>query len=193
MSPEQKQTAMADVRNDIYSLGVIFSQMNLSYDAIILRCQKPIESRYQNISELTEAIRRRDRRKTRLIGALLALSFIMLTFLVYIQSLRIKNVDDAIVNGKAVIDQAMQEAGVAQHLDTLQSIQYLRTDFADRLQDGSKAYQQYLKEIGGEFSESELAEISNALMIYDGDKTKQMVTRFNQLKEDYDKKIMQGN
>ena len=48
MSPEQAQTPTADVRNDIYSLGVIFSQMDLGrgYRNIIKRCRKPIEQRY---------------------------------------------------------------------------------------------------------------------------------------------------
>ena len=193
MSPEQRLTAKADMRNDIYSLGVIFSQMDLGYSSILLRCQQPIESRYQNISELADAIRSRDKRKAKIIWAVLALLIIMLAFLVYDQSLRAKRVDDAIVNGKVMIDKAIQEAGVAQHLDTLQNLRYLRRDFLNRLQDGSKTYQQYLKEIGDEYSESELAEITNALMNYDGEQTKQIVTRYNQLKEEYDRKIMQGD
>lgn len=193
MSPEQMKTAVADVRNDIYSLGVIFSQMNLGYDSIILRCQKPIESRFQNISELVNAIRRRDKIKTKLGWGVFALLLIVLSFLVLAQSFKAKRVDDAIVNGKVVIDKAIQEAGVAQHLDTLQNLKYLRTDFLDRLQDGNHAYQQYLKEIGGEYFESELAEIANALMIYDGEQTKQIVTKYDQLKEAYDKAIEEGD
>ena len=31
MSPEQMQTAVADVRNDIYSLGILFGEMQLGY------------------------------------------------------------------------------------------------------------------------------------------------------------------
>lgn len=193
MSPEQRLTAGADVRNDIYSLGVIFSQMNLGYGSIITRCQKPIESRYQNISELTDAIRRRDRSKAGLFWAGLALLFVVLAFLVYHQPSQTNRVDDAISNGKAVIDKAIQEGGIAQHLDTLQNMLYLRRDFAERLQDGSNAYKQYMKEIDGKFSEKELAEITNALMIYDGELTKQIVIKYNQLKEAYDKQFVQGD
>lgn len=60
MSPEQKQTAKADVRNDIYSLGVIMQQMDFGtlYHIIIKRCMAPIERRYQNTKELLHGIAR---------------------------------------------------------------------------------------------------------------------------------------
>lgn len=61
MSPEQKERPQADVRNDIYSLGVIMEQMKLgrSYQYIINRCKAPIENRFQNIGELQDAFSRR--------------------------------------------------------------------------------------------------------------------------------------
>lgn len=187
MSPEQMQTAVADVRNDIYSLGVIFSQMNFGYGSIIARCEKPIEKRYQNIKELADAIKRHDRIKTRLLWAIVGVLIIVLVVMLSPQSPRDRSTDDAIADGKVLIDKAMQEAGLAQHLDTLQSLKYLRMDLFERIHDGSNAYQQYLNKISGEYSESELAEIANALTIYEGNKTKQIVTRYNQLKEAYDK------
>ncbi len=60
MSPEQKQTSKADVRNDIYSLGVIMQQMDLGilYHIIIKRCMAPIERRYQNTKDLLDGIAR---------------------------------------------------------------------------------------------------------------------------------------
>ena len=192
MSPEQRLTDVADVRNDIYSLGVVFKQMDLGYGSIITRCLKPIESRYQNISELTDAIRSHERSKAGLFWVGLALLFIV-AFLMYNHLPSAKPVDDAISNGKAVIDKTIQEGGIVQHLDTLHDLRYLRTDFAERLQDGSNAYKQYMKEIDGKFSKKELAEITDALMIYDGELTKQIVIKYNQLKEEYDKQFVQGD
>ena len=48
-------------------------------------------------------------------------------------------------------------------------------------------------EIRGNFSENEMAEITNALVVYDGNLTTKILNRYNQLKKDYDKSIMQRN
>ena len=241
MSPEQMQTSVADVRNDIYSLGVIFSQMNLGYNSIIKRCQKPIELRYQNISELLDDIKRRNKRKSRLSWAVLVLMIMLLAFIVLAQSLRVrelskqvassqqvqtgihetvqslndslehvtaahqellqkqqvqdyerKRVDDAIKEGKAVIDKAIKVAGVMQHLDTLNNLNYLNMAIFNRIHDGGSAYNEYLAMIRSEYSENEMAEITNALVVYDGNLMKKMMNRYTQLKEAHDKAIMQG-
>lgn len=63
MSPEQETLYECDVRNDIYSLGVILQDMNLGwkYRHIAARCVLPIDKRYQSIADLKEAFRRIDR------------------------------------------------------------------------------------------------------------------------------------
>jgi serine/threonine protein kinase len=83
MSPEQRQTAVADTRNDIYSMGVIMQQMDLGwrYQYIVKRCLKPIERRYQQMAELQQAIRSTNRRIRNIavwLGALLILALILL-------------------------------------------------------------------------------------------------------------------
>ena len=241
MSPEQMLTSVSDVRNDIYSLGVVFSQMNLGYNSIIKRCQKPIELRYQNISELLDDIKQRNKTMSRLSWAVLVLMIMLLTFIVLAQSLRVwelskqvassqqvqtgihetiqslndslehvtaahqellqkqqvqdnarKRVDDAIKEGKAVIDKAIKVAGVMQHLDTLNNLNYLNMAIFNRIHDGGSAYNEYLAMIRSEYSENEMAEITNALVVYDGNLMKKMMNRYTQLKEAHDKAIMQG-
>ena len=51
MAPEQAQTSVPDIRNDIYSLGIIISQLQLGhgYKKIVERCLKPIGQRYQSV------------------------------------------------------------------------------------------------------------------------------------------------
>ena len=76
ISPEQKETAVADVRNDIYSLGVIFQQMDLglSYRGIVRKCLLPADRRYQTTQELLGAMQTKGTRtwqKAAIIVALL--------------------------------------------------------------------------------------------------------------------------
>lgn len=244
MSPEQMQTAVADVRNDIYSLGIVYSKMNLGYGFkhIIHRCLKPIELRYRNVSEMLNAIRKRDKITTIFAWFAIIITVVAAAFIVVTQTLRIselreqmshnkqeqkgihetvsslndslervtaahmellqkqqaqeaerKRVDNAIKNGKIVIDHAIKAAGVMQHLDTLKSFGNLNMEIFKKSHESSAAYNRYLTKISGEFSENEIAEITNALAVYDGKLITKMMNRYTQLKNDYDKSIMQGN
>lgn len=76
VSPEQKLYGLTDVRNDIYSLGVILREMNLgvAYDIAAKRCLRPLERRYANIAQLRRCVRAFRRR---LVVGLLLLSCIV--------------------------------------------------------------------------------------------------------------------
>ena len=66
MSPEQASQAVPDIRNDIYSLGLILQQLELGkvYQPVIDRCLKPIAQRYASVGELLADVdNRRKRRK----------------------------------------------------------------------------------------------------------------------------------
>lgn len=60
MAPEQASGGPADVRNDIYSIGVIMQQLSLgpATDSVVRRCLQPIDRRYHDVEELQEAFDR---------------------------------------------------------------------------------------------------------------------------------------
>ena len=80
MSPEQKAVPRADVRNDIYSLGVILGQMNLGgvYPKVVKRCLRPADQRYQNVSELIADISRRKKKRRQVTAACLLVPVVVL-------------------------------------------------------------------------------------------------------------------
>lgn len=87
----------------------------------------------------------------------------------------------------------MQTTGVKQHLDTLKNFVYLRQDVIGRISDVYDACNKYLKTISRDYTENEMAEITNALLIYESNKGKELMDRYTKMKEAYDKAIMQGN
>ena len=87
MSPEQMQTAEADVRNDIYSMGVILQQMDLGlrYHYIINRCMLPIDRRYQNAQELQGRFQSIDGRIKKIVTMVCVLLAVALMVLIGLQ------------------------------------------------------------------------------------------------------------
>lgn len=58
VSPEQVNGEPLDVKNDIYSFGVILKEMNMGgkFNKIAERCMLPIDKRYQHVSELSKEL-----------------------------------------------------------------------------------------------------------------------------------------
>ena len=65
MSPEQAQSSMPDMRNDIYSLGLILEQMQLgrAYKKVVERCLMPIDRRWNNMEEILAEFARIEKRR----------------------------------------------------------------------------------------------------------------------------------
>ena len=65
MSPEQAQSSVPDMRNDIYSLGLIMEQMQLgrAYKKVVERCLIPIDRRWNNMEEILAEFARIEKRR----------------------------------------------------------------------------------------------------------------------------------
>ena len=71
MSPEQEEGGGADIRNDIYSFGVILKKMNLGkrFAPVVKGCLEPIDRRYSTIKEVEDAIRAKSRRGVKMVSS----------------------------------------------------------------------------------------------------------------------------
>lgn len=74
-----------------------------------------------------------------------------------------RKVENAINNGKRLIEKTMQQTNIDRHLDTLSNILYIWSDFTNRCQAGERAIEKYLKQIDNSFSDIEKDEIRNSL------------------------------
>ena len=187
MSYEQANSSVPDVRNDIYSIGVIMQQMGLRkrYAPIIKRCIAPIEQRYQHTFDLQEAFSKAERKYYIIIGVC-GIAFIACLFILFGQHQTQDQQDIIIENGMQLIDEWVGAKNMDEHFDTLSSIIYLRSDFVDIIDESNKLVPQYINQLGKNLSESDKAIISTALYNHLGKYQLRWMEKFNTIKEAYD-------
>ncbi len=93
MSPEQAQSAVADIRNDIYSLGIVLDMLQIGkrYAGVIAKCLKPIDRRYRSVDDLKADMQKVDSRTSRLRWVALAAVMATLLTVIGIQTLRLSS------------------------------------------------------------------------------------------------------
>lgn len=98
VSPEQQKDGKPDVRNDIYSLGVILCEMHLglSYRWAAKRCLRPLEQRYPHVNALFASIRSFRHRLVALSALLSVLLLGILSVIVYHKVLEPKVMYDVV-------------------------------------------------------------------------------------------------
>ena len=196
MSEEQKVTAVADVRNDIYSLGVIFDKMNIGYTNIINRCKLPVNKRYQNMSELQKDFNGKSTQQKRyIVFGIVLLIVILVGIIGHTASKDYKegNMEEVVNKGMEYVDKRMEDTGISQHLDTLSSLIYFKPEYFERLNEGMDAIDDYMNQIKQDYSEEELAEIREKLTSHQNEKQKEWGQTYNKMKEAYDRSVMQGD
>lgn len=153
MSPEQAQSSVPDMRNDIYSLGLILEQMQLgrAYKKMVERCLKPIDRRWCNMEEiLAEFARIEKRRWPLVVNTLIALLLLALG----ISTFLLKNDDTQ--EAKVAIDSVRNElVQKQQHSEQKRTIaeKQMKTVIAtlnDSLKQLAATNEQLKKELGKE-------------------------------------------
>lgn len=132
MSPEQASKAVADVRNDIYSLGMIFRQMDVGYGKIAGRCVSPIEHRYGNVDDLQKAMCRRDRLPRYLWAMGIAVSTVAIVVIGMVELTRLNEQSEQRIREnselRAALEQQRSEAYNARaQLDSISFVMEMQT------------------------------------------------------------------
>lgn len=128
MSPEQMSLAVPDVRNDIYSLGMVMRQMALGrrYNSVIARCLSPIDHRYDNMAALRQAFDAVERNRRRwLLAALIAAVMSLGAAMAWLAT-------GAVRPGASGVSTAVTDS-LRQHLAAQQQAQHSMSDSMTRL------------------------------------------------------------
>ena len=147
MSPEQATATLPDVRNDIYSLGIIMQQMPLPryWRTVVRRCLVPIGQRYAHISELQDDIARRHKRSLHLrVGAIVSVVAILLSLPGILGWYRSERQRQALLDEQNRVPHAVSQAlsqmeeriiatGLTAHMDTLTHWRWLDSLFNEKV------------------------------------------------------------
>ncbi len=177
MSPEQAQQSVPDVRNDIYSLGLVLRDLQLgrSYQKIIDRCLKPINQRYQSVREVMDAINgihRQSRQWFRFgmaaVLAVLVVTVVALSWRIYDLDRHLNSQQYKMDTGKQqaleALEAEMKASQIDKHIDTLSLWDYHWPDFNSRLMDVCKFIYAYAEALPSSYSQYERDQIMEAML-----------------------------
>ena len=177
MAPEQAQQSKPDLRNDIYSLGLVLRDLQLgkTYDKIIERCLKPIDQRYHSASEVAADMTLAENHKQRLFRWALGIALAVLMMVVVVQAWRIYQLShdfegekDRVEKGREMALVALQEkierSGIDAHIDTLTNWNYRWPDLNERLLDVNQFVYDYVEKLVPQFEFYDRLQIQEAML-----------------------------
>ncbi len=173
MSPEQAQQSVPDVRNDIYSLGLVLQDLQLgkAYNKLIERCQRPIDRRYQCMEDVIADIQKvKNRRRTQLMwaaGVLLTVMvavIILLTWRLQAVSGAMNRVADNRSQALEMLHRKMAESGVREHIDTLSRWDYHWPDLNNKMIDVCQFIYQYTDDLPEAYSQYDRGQLREMML-----------------------------
>ncbi len=197
MSPEQMDSRVCDIRNDIYSLGCVLEDMKPGwrYAGIIRRCKAEAGKRFSNIGEVRKAFRRvasvrRGLWLTMVLTAALLGGYFLSNFNARkvrtdVEVLRSEQdaaarhrseIEAAIAEGKRLLDEVMAQYDLA----SLNTPEAAGTALQKAGTELNGIWNSYPQTLGSEFTEAERTNIQSAL-------AKHYSAIFNPLYEHYTK------
>ena len=178
MSEEQRTESRPDVRNDIYSLGLIIRQLHLgwAYEPVVRRCLRPAEQRYPNIDQLRRAIRRQQHLSRWLWLAVVVLLVVLTegTLMYRLAHVSTNNaelradshLERGVQQGRRTMDECIREQGIDLHLDTLTQWAYHWPDLQQRIFAVNDAVNDYTDGLQSVYTEEEIEEIRRQLQTH---------------------------
>lgn len=181
MSPEQAANSIPDIRNDIYSLGIILQQLlpEKAFKSIIGKCFLPIETRYKSVSLLLQDINKQKKKKKTFINTVIGALIVCLSAGVTLQTYKLQKIennrnriDSTIKEGTKIIDMTYDKIGMEERLDTCTQYSYIDEEYRIHFLDGSHAANKFIDSIRPYFTDTEMYEITNAITIHNGNRLK---------------------
>lgn len=178
MAPEQTSFAIPDIRNDIYSIGIILQLLlpERKFKPVIDKCFLPIEKRYKNVNDLLHALQHQTKQRQRITISAFVLLIVLLAAGLGVQTLRQhqleKRINTAIEEGVKKIDLILNQIAMEERLDTCTEYSYISKYYQEHLMDGDQVINQYTDSIRPLFNQAEIYEIIYALYIHYGNRLK---------------------
>lgn len=173
MSPEQMAMQIPDIRNDIYSIGVVMRQMPLPryYKQVGEHCLLPIDERYQSVAEMEGDIARQGTRTKRLMcwsaAVVLGVWLTVVGLLVW----RVQSLDNELnrvtyAKGEAIeaLHAEMERTQLNQHTDTLTCWEYRWKDFMQRMMAVNQFCYDYTDRLDDRFTDNDRDRIREAML-----------------------------
>jgi len=173
MSPEQMAMQIPDIRNDIYSIGVVMRQMPLPryYKQVGEHCLLPIDERYQSVAEMEDDIARQGTRTKRLMRWSAAVVLGVWLTVVGLLVWRVQSLDNELnrvtyAKGEAIeaLHAEMERTQLDQHTDTLTCWEYRWKDFMQRMMAVNQFCYDYTDRLDDRFTDNDRDRIREAML-----------------------------